>query len=75
MIYCTGAQPPCFVTSFCSVIVWKAPTRTYGVVTGYEVSSLPGEDNDVIVSKNRDELFHVVGAIYHVERENIIFKN
>ena len=63
MIYCTGAQPPRSVTSFCSVILWKAPTRAYGVITGYEVSfSLPGVDNGVIVSKNRDEFFHVVKA-------------
>ena len=45
------------------MIVWKAPTRAYGVITGYEVSfSLPGGDNEVIVSKNRDELFHAVKA-------------
>ena len=63
MIYCTGAQPPRSVTSFCSVIVWMAPTRAYGVITGYEVSfSLAGGDNSVIVSKNRDEFFHVVTA-------------
>ena len=62
-LYHTGAQPPRSVTSFCSVIVWKAPTRAYGVITGYEVSfSLPGGDNGVIVSKNRDELFHAVKA-------------
>ena len=63
MIYCTGAQPPRSVTSFCSGIAWKAPARAYGVITGYEVSfSLAGRDNSVIVSKNRDELFHVVRA-------------
>ena len=63
MIYYTGAQPPRSVTSFCSVIVWKAPTRVYGVITGYDVSfSPPGEDNGVIVSNDRDELFHVVRA-------------
>ena len=63
MTYCTGAQPPRSVTSLCSVIVWKAPTRTYGVITGYEVSfSLSGRDNGVVVSKNRDELFHIVRA-------------
>ena len=56
-----GAQPPRSVTSFCSVIVWMAPTRAYGVITGYEVSfSLAGGDNSVIVSKNSDKLFHVV---------------
>ena len=61
--YCTGTQPPRSVTSFCSVIVWKAPIRAYGVITGYEVSfSLPGGDNGVIVSKDRDELFHAVRA-------------
>ena len=63
MIYCIGAQPPSSVTSFCSVIVWKPPTQAYGVITGYDVSfSPPGEDNGVIVSKNRNELFHVVRA-------------
>ena len=61
MIYCTDSQPPRSVTSFCSVIVWKAPTRTYGVITGYEVS-FSHSDNSVIVSKDRDELFHVVRA-------------
>ena len=64
-LYCTGAQPPRSVTSFCSVIVWKPPTRAYEVITGYEVSfSLPGEDDDVIVSKDRDEFFHVVRERY-----------
>ena len=63
MIYCTGVQPPRSVTSFCSVIVWKPPIRAYEVITGYEVSfSLPGRDNGVIVSKDRDEFFHVVRA-------------
>ena len=51
------------MTSLCSVIVWKAPTRAYGVITGYEVSFFfPGRDNGVIVSKDRDELFHIVRA-------------
>ena len=40
--------------------MWKAPTRVYGVITGYDVSF--GEGNGVIVSKERDELFHVVRA-------------
>ena len=61
-LYHIGAQPPRSVTSFCLVIVWKAPTRVYGVITGYEVSSLPGGDNEVVVSKNRDEFFHAVKA-------------
>ena len=63
MTYCTGAQPPRSVTSFCSVIVWKTPTRAYGVITGYDVSfSLSGGDNGIVVSKDRDELFHAVRA-------------
>ena len=42
------------------MIVWKAPPIAYGVITGYQVSfSLPG-NTDVIVSKERDEFFHVV---------------
>ena len=50
------------VTSFCSVIVWKAPSRAYGVITGYHISfSLPGENESMlVVRKNRDELFHAV---------------
>ena len=63
MTYCPGAQPPRSVTSFCSVIVWKAPTRAYGEITGYEVSfSLPDGGDNGIISKDRDEFFHAVRA-------------
>ena len=57
-----GAEPPRNVISFCSVIVWKAPSRAYGVITGYHISfSLPGRNESVlVVRKNRDEFFHAV---------------
>ena len=44
------------------MIVWKAPSRAYGVIVGYDVMFLNsgnGEDGTVI-TKDRDELFHRV---------------
>lgn len=54
--------------SFCSVIVWQAPSRVYGVITGYDVMFLKSGSGggDVMVSKNRDELFH------RVTEENVL---
>ena len=62
-IFSLGAQAPRNVSLFCcSVIVWKAPSRAYGVITGYHISfSLPGRNESVlVVKKNRDEFFHAV---------------
>ena len=58
-----GAQAPRNVSLFCcSVIVWKVPSRAYGVITGYHISfSLPGRNESVlVVKKNSDEFFHAV---------------
>ena len=52
-------QAPRSVTSFCTVIVWKAPSRAYGLITGYDVF-FSNSNTQVIVRKNRDELFHAV---------------
>ena len=59
-------QAPRSVTSFCAVVVWQAPRRVYGVIAGYEVRFVrPGSDGgtgeaSVVITKNRDELFHRV---------------
>ena len=55
-------QAPRAVTSFCDVIVWQAPSRAYGAVTGYDVRffNLGSADEGNVISKDRDELFHVV---------------
>ena len=55
-------QAPRTVTSFCDVIVWQAPSRAYGVVTGYDVRffNLGSADEGNVISKERDELFHMV---------------
>ena len=56
-----GAQAPRNVASFCSFIVWKAPSRAYGVIIGYDISFfLPGRNESVVVKKERDEFFHIV---------------
>ena len=56
-----GAQAPRNVTSLCCVIVWKAPSRAYGVIIGYDISFfLPGRNESVVVKKERDEFFHIV---------------
>ena len=62
--------------SFNSVIVWKAPFRAYGFISGYQIrlfnfeaeNGVPGQTDEetlpgsVLISKNRDELFHVLLA-------------
>ena len=59
-------QAPRSVTSFCAVVVWQAPRRVYGVITGYDVRFVKfGSDGvtgeaSVVITKNRDELFHRV---------------
>ena len=70
----SGPQSPRSVMSFCSVIVWQAPFRAYGFITGYEVRLFNSNSNmaedfmdgdlvgSVVISKNRDELFHEVSA-------------
>ena len=52
-------QAPRTVTSF---IVWQAPSRAYGAVTGYDVRfiNLGIADEGNVISKEKDELFHVV---------------
>ena len=52
-------QAPRSVTSFCSVIVWQAPSRAYGAIVGYDVMFIKGEDS-IMIMKDRDELFHGV---------------
>ena len=44
------------------MVYWKAPSRAYGYITGYEVSFfLPGKGNEtVVVRKESDEIFHIV---------------
>ena len=58
----TDAEAPRSVGSFRCVVYWKAPSRVYGVITGYEVSFfLPGRENEsVVVRKESDEIFHIV---------------
>ena len=60
-------QAPRSVTSFCCVVVWQAPSRAYGVITGYDVRLFNSLAEDgltdsegVVILKNRDEFFHAV---------------
>ncbi len=58
------SQAPRRVSSFCSVIVWQAPSRAYGVITEYQVSLSRQDGNDsVIVNKRGNELFHLVNEM------------
>ena len=70
-----GVQAPQNVASFCSVIVWKAPSRAYGVIIGYDISFfLPGRNESVVVEKEKDEFFHIVkeGDLIGGQAENIL---
>ena len=58
-LYNLVPQAPRSVTSFCTVIVWKAPSRAYGFITGYDIF-FSNSNTQVIVRKNRDEFFHAV---------------
>ena len=63
-VHSTGASAPSLVLGLCTNVVWTAPTRTYGRIIGYDMNFvLPGSqtDEDVIISKERRELFHVIG--------------
>ena len=43
------------------MVHWKAPSKAYGAITGYDVSFfLPGKNESVVVRKERDEIFHIV---------------
>ena len=44
------------------MVYWKAPSKAYGVITGYEVSFfLSGKENgSVVMRKESDEIFHIV---------------
>ena len=55
----TDPQAPRSVTSFCAVVVWRAPFRAYGPIVGYDVMFVDGEDS-IMIMKDRDELFHTV---------------
>ena len=62
--------------SFNSVIVWQAPFRAYGFISGYQIrlfnfeanNGVPGQIDEetlpgsVVISKNRDKLFHLLSA-------------
>ena len=58
----TGANAPSLVLGQCTIVVWTAPTRTYGRIIGYDVNFvLLGSEEDVMISKGSRELFHVIG--------------
>ena len=63
---CLDPQAPRSVTSLCEVIVWQAPSRAYGAITGYDVifaDTVSTSNSSVVqnlVLKDRDQLFHVV---------------
>ena len=57
-----GANAPSLVLGQCTIVVWTAPTRTYGRIIGYDVNFvLLGSDEDVTITKGSRELFHVIG--------------
>ena len=45
----------------CSVVVWRAPDRAYGSITGYEVNFVPFGLKNVTISKGYEDLFHIIG--------------
>ena len=47
------------VLCFCSVCVWKSPAGPCDVPTGYDIRFSDGGASEVVISKSRDELFHV----------------
>ena len=58
-----GAEAPIgvLVLSNCSVIVWRAPRRAFGAITGYEVKFfIPNTSQNKVISKDRDVFFHLV---------------
>ena len=44
----------------CSIVVWRAPDRAYGSITGYDVNFVPFGLNNVTISKGYQDLFHVI---------------
>ena len=58
----TGAEAPIdvLVLSNCSVVVWRAPRRAFGAITGYEVKFfIPNTSQNKVISKDRDVFFHL----------------
>ena len=60
-----ASEAPRRVSSFCSVIVWQAPSRAYGVIIEYQVSFFrqDADNSSIIVNKRRNELFHIVNEM------------
>ena len=59
----TGAEAPIgvLVLSNCSVVVWHAPRRAFGLITKYEVKFfIPGTSQNKVILKNRNVFFHLV---------------
>ena len=59
----TGAEAPInvIVLGNCSVVVWRAPRRAFGTITGYEVKFfIPNTSQNKVISKDRDVFFHLV---------------
>ena len=59
----TGAEAPIgvLVLGNCSVVVWRAPRRAFGAITGYEVKFfIPNTSQNKVISKDRDVFFHLV---------------
>ena len=69
------------MTSFCAVVVWQAPRRAYGAITGYDIaflsSGIRGTEELTATTKRGDELFHRVEekdrASNILEREGQVF--
>ena len=56
----TGAEAPIgvLVLSNCSVVVWCAPRRAFGAITGYEVKFfIPNTSQNKVTSKDRDVFY------------------
>ncbi len=49
------------VVGFCTVVVWTAPTRSYGRIIGYDVMFVDTQSGSVLmVSKGARELFYAI---------------
>ena len=66
IVFALDPEAPRSVTSFCTVVVWQAPRRAFGVITGYDIAFLSsgaggiGQGQEIVTTKKGDELFHRV---------------
>ena len=57
-----GPSAPSLVCGLCScsIVVWRAPDRAHGSITGYDVNSVPFGLSNVTISKGYQDFFYVI---------------